>query len=254
MSKKIPFTYLIGWSKLDIWYYGVRYVKDCHPDDLFTTYFTSSKYVHGVIADSGLPDVIQVRHLFKTVKPALVWEQKVLRRLKVLGESKWLNKSIAGSIYYDAEVRQKMADKKLGLKAVKKDGKHIMVAECLVDTYLADGYERGGCFGDRSGKANPSWGKKASVETRKKIGDANRNRIISEETRQIYRERTTKNNPMSMKMGIENHKKAMDKKRRKPTDGITVYDSIQHAAKMVGIPEYTVQYRCSGQRKGWSYA
>jgi hypothetical protein len=253
MSKKIPFTYLIGWSKLDIWYYGVRYAKDCHPKDLFTTYFTSSKYVHAIIADSGLPDVIEVRRLFKTAKPALVWEQKVLRRLKVLNESKWLNKNIAGSIYYDAEVRQKMTDRKLGLKAVKKDGKHMMVAECLVETYLADGYERGGCFGDRSGPKNSNWGNIYSPEMRKKIGLAATGRPVSDKTRQILREQALADNPMTMNIGIENHKKAMNRRRYKVFDGEKLFDSIQHAAKEHNIPTYTVQYRCSGNRNGWHY-
>lgn len=39
------YTYLIGWSEYDIWYYGVRYAKGCNPADLWVKYFTSSKFV-----------------------------------------------------------------------------------------------------------------------------------------------------------------------------------------------------------------
>ena len=39
---RTPYTYLIGWSKLDKWYYGCRYGINCHPDDFWKTYFTSS--------------------------------------------------------------------------------------------------------------------------------------------------------------------------------------------------------------------
>lgn len=46
MSIYIPFTYLIGWSKYDKWYYGVRFAKGCNPDDLWNTYFTSSGILH----------------------------------------------------------------------------------------------------------------------------------------------------------------------------------------------------------------
>lgn len=37
-----PYTYLIGWSKHNIWYYGKRTAKNCHPNDFWVTYFTSS--------------------------------------------------------------------------------------------------------------------------------------------------------------------------------------------------------------------
>jgi hypothetical protein len=39
----ISYTYLIGWSKLDKWYYGVRYASNCNPDELWVKYKTSSK-------------------------------------------------------------------------------------------------------------------------------------------------------------------------------------------------------------------
>lgn len=41
----VPYTYLIGWSKLNKWYYGSRTAKNCHPSELWIKYFTSSKFV-----------------------------------------------------------------------------------------------------------------------------------------------------------------------------------------------------------------
>ena len=42
---RTPYTYLIGWSNLGKWYYGVQYGKGVHPDNLWVTYFTSSSVV-----------------------------------------------------------------------------------------------------------------------------------------------------------------------------------------------------------------
>jgi hypothetical protein len=44
-------------------YVGVRYAKDCHPSDLFVTYFTSSDYVAEYIKEHGMPDIIEVRKI-----------------------------------------------------------------------------------------------------------------------------------------------------------------------------------------------
>ena len=41
----MPYTYLIGWKEKNLWYYGVRYSKDCDTNDLWESYYTSSKYV-----------------------------------------------------------------------------------------------------------------------------------------------------------------------------------------------------------------
>lgn len=94
MTTYIPFTYLIGWSKHNIWYYGVRVKPGTTPADLWTTYFTSSKLVKQIRKDVGEPDVIQVRKTFKTKTGALLWEHKVLRRLNVKKQPLWLNVSV----------------------------------------------------------------------------------------------------------------------------------------------------------------
>lgn len=112
----MPYTYLIGWKSLDTWYYGVRYARGCHPNDFWVSYFTSSKYVKDMISIHGNPDIIEIRKTFDTPKKAKLWEEKVLRRMKVTMISKWLNKSISGGSYVmDDEVRIKIgkASKKM---------------------------------------------------------------------------------------------------------------------------------------------
>jgi hypothetical protein len=77
-------------------YVGVRYAKDCHPSDLFVTYFTSSEYVADYIKEHGMPDIIEVRKTFTGEdrrKKAILHEQRTLKRLKVVGRQDYLNKN-----------------------------------------------------------------------------------------------------------------------------------------------------------------
>lgn len=113
------FTYLIGWTSLNQYYYGVRYSKNAHPDDLWTRYFTSSNVVKDYREKYGEPDVIQVRKTFQTKNEAINWEEKVLKRLKVLKSEKWLNANIRGFKFSSEgsprsnECRKKISSKRL---------------------------------------------------------------------------------------------------------------------------------------------
>lgn len=92
--KRNCYTYRIKWSKNNISYYGVRYAKNCHPNDLWVTYFTSSKFVKIQREKCGEPDTIQIRKTFgDNSKKAKLWEDKVLRRLNVVDKDNWLNKT-----------------------------------------------------------------------------------------------------------------------------------------------------------------
>jgi hypothetical protein len=93
MQNNTPYCYLIGWSNLNIWYYGVRYAKNCHPADLWKTYFTSSETVKQFRIEFGEPDIIEVRKQFENVDSAIKFEHKVLRRMRVVENIKWLNKT-----------------------------------------------------------------------------------------------------------------------------------------------------------------
>ena len=92
------YTYLIGWSKLNKYYYGSRFAKDSKPSDLWFTYFTSSNYVKAFRKEHGEPDIIQIRKTFKSADDTRLWEHKVLRRMKVVRSEKWLNKTDNRSI------------------------------------------------------------------------------------------------------------------------------------------------------------
>lgn len=96
-----PYTYLIGWTAHNKWYYGSQYSQvrlPAHPDNLWKTYFTSSRWVKQMREQYGEPDVVQVRKVFKTADQAIAWERKVLKRCRVTTDVKWLNKIAAPGI------------------------------------------------------------------------------------------------------------------------------------------------------------
>lgn len=107
---KMAYTYLIGWSKTNKWYYGVRYSEKSTDDDLWKTYFTSSVYVREYREKFGEPDVIQIRKIFDDPKMAIKCEDRVIRKLRLFENENFLNKAYSGSIYYDKDVRTKMSE------------------------------------------------------------------------------------------------------------------------------------------------
>jgi len=90
---RTPYTYLIGWSHLDRWYYGVRTAKNCDPKDLWKSYYTSSNHVKLFKVVHGDPDIVEIRKIFDDKEKAKRWEAKFLRKINVINNEKWLNKS-----------------------------------------------------------------------------------------------------------------------------------------------------------------
>lgn len=120
-----PYTYLIGWSKTGMFYYGVRYAKDCDPSDLFISYFTSSKHVKHYINKHGTPDIIQVRKTFNDIQSAINWESKVLNRLNVKERNDFLNHTHNEAIIPKKFNRSKNFEKWLQLPYEKRLSKEI---------------------------------------------------------------------------------------------------------------------------------
>lgn len=121
-----PYTYLIGWSEKNIWYYGVEYKRGCSPENLWVKYFTSSEYVHKFVKEHGNPDIIQVRKTFETPEAAKLWERKVLMKIYASGKwENWLNKSITPNYIpiFDDDIKEKMSIAKIG-NSWNKDRKH----------------------------------------------------------------------------------------------------------------------------------
>lgn len=90
---RLPFTYVLDCPNGKR-YYGVRYAIGCNPEDLWNTYFTSSKTVKALINQYGIDGFkCEIRKVFDSVDNARIWEHKVLRRLRVTTNDNWINKT-----------------------------------------------------------------------------------------------------------------------------------------------------------------
>ena len=123
---KTFYTYLLGWSLQNKFYYGVRYSKKAKPEDLWTTYFTSSRHVKAFAAKYGKPDIIQIRQTFNSKEKAITWESKVLKRMRVIKNDKWLNQTDNRAIVYSRtdETKQKFSRKMKGRNSPFKGKTH----------------------------------------------------------------------------------------------------------------------------------
>lgn len=121
MVQNISYTYLIGWKNRDKWYYGVRYSSKCNPNDLWKKYFTSSKEVKLFRQNYGEPDVVEVRKTFDESIKAKIWEEKVLRRMCVSKNDKWLNirEDTWKNVVMTDDIRNKMSLKAKGKSKTK---------------------------------------------------------------------------------------------------------------------------------------
>jgi hypothetical protein len=94
-----PFIYAIGWTQHDRWYWGIRYAAGCSPSDLWTTYFTSSKYVRAFRDEYGEPDHIEV--LFADTREIVEQaEADAILGWKLHVDERWLNRGACGKAFY----------------------------------------------------------------------------------------------------------------------------------------------------------
>lgn len=143
----IPYTYFLFHKPTGKKYYGARWSKNCHPKDLWQTYFTSSKHVKNLIKEHGKESfVYEVRKTFHSIDECRKWEERVLRKLNVISNESWINKSVNGKF----------------LPYGKQSKEHI---QKRISKIIGSG---NGMFG-RKGSANPFYGKHHSKETLEKL-------------------------------------------------------------------------------------
>jgi hypothetical protein len=97
----IYYTYLLHHIPTNTYYYGVRWAKGCNPEEFWKTYFTSSKTKVPELREQYGDDSFEyeIRKTFDNKEKAIDWENKVLRRMKVLNKpEKWLNRTNNKSI------------------------------------------------------------------------------------------------------------------------------------------------------------
>lgn len=103
-QKTIPYSYRLYNKILNKSYYGIQYRKGCNPNNLWKTYFSSSRIVKKLIEEYGKESFeFEIRKIFKTKEDTLNWENKVLKRLRVETNDNWLNIKITGEKYCSPE-------------------------------------------------------------------------------------------------------------------------------------------------------
>lgn len=116
----MSYTYLIGWSEYDRWYYGKRTANKLSPDhDLWKVYFTSSKYVNHVRNILGEPDVIRVHKTFENNEDANEFEERFLSRVNAVSSPRWINRGNGGRKFFhntslSDENKKKLSESKKG--------------------------------------------------------------------------------------------------------------------------------------------
>ena len=93
MNIYIPFTYIIGWSQHKKFYYGCKFAKGCKPADLWSTYFTSSKYVKEFREQFGEPDIIKIHRTFSNKNACVLFENDFLIKIDAKNNPLFLNES-----------------------------------------------------------------------------------------------------------------------------------------------------------------
>ncbi|MEO2177164.1 MAG: NUMOD3 domain-containing DNA-binding protein [bacterium] len=165
-----PYTYLVKHNPTGTFYYGVQYSKNCHPDNLWKTYFTSSDYVTALIEEHGKDSFsVEVRKTFTSKNKAIKWEKTVLRKLDVAKNDKFINRNAGGLISYHSRCW------------VKKDKSSKLIQSAMLQEYLDGGWIKGRHFSDEhrakiststkkrlQKQGNPMAGKKHSKATRLK--------------------------------------------------------------------------------------
>jgi len=86
-----PYTYLIAWTSLGKFYYGRRTAKNCHPDEFWIKYFTSSKEVKKMRENHGEPDRIEIRKIFDDAEKCKKWEYRFLKKIDAENNINFLN-------------------------------------------------------------------------------------------------------------------------------------------------------------------
>jgi hypothetical protein len=120
--KTIPFSYHLYHRPTKKHYYGVKYESGFSPDDLWVRYFSSSKIVKALISEYGKDSFdITVRKTFETGEQAILWEHRVLTRLKAAQRLDWINRHNGNKKFHWSEphsekTKQKLKSKITGLK------------------------------------------------------------------------------------------------------------------------------------------
>jgi hypothetical protein len=169
--ERTPYTYILEWTKLGKRYIGARWGKGCHPGDLFTGYFTSSKYVHDFVATHGNPDLILIDQICSTPQEAISREEHLLRLYDAQRSDTFLNKSLSGCwSNHDPEILAKISATSRG---------RVVSLETRAKIGAANrGQKRSPAFSEMLSRLHT--GRVVSEEARRNMSIAHKGRIMPE--------------------------------------------------------------------------
>jgi hypothetical protein len=97
VQNPLYYTYIIYHPETNFKYYGCQYGKFAHPDNLWNTYFTSSKKVKELIQQYGKDSFLyEIRQVFDDPKKCRLWEIKVIKRANLVRRNDFLNQRNPG--------------------------------------------------------------------------------------------------------------------------------------------------------------
>ena len=178
MNNIKPYTYLIKFKPTGKYYYGSRVknvkLKRSPEEDLMLEYTTSSKNINALIEEHGIDAFEwQIRKTFDTVEKAILWEQKVLKRCRVLERQDiWLNGNVAGHILATPESCQKISEFHKGKPKSAEHKEKIRVSNLGKKRAPRSEEYKAKMSIAKSGVNNPRYGVVVSEETRKNISEA----------------------------------------------------------------------------------
>jgi hypothetical protein len=173
------YTYLIRHKPTGKVYYGFRSANKVEPHkDLWKHYFTSSHTVQKLIEETGKESFdVEVRRVFENKEQATAWETKVLRRCKVLHDSRWINQNVAGYIIPTEESNKKISDYHKGKPKTAEHKEKIRQGN-LGKKKPPRGEEYRALMSTlKSGVNNPMYGKGCTAERAARIGAANKGKV-----------------------------------------------------------------------------
>lgn len=179
MKDRIPFTYLLYCRPTGQYYYGSRYGKHCHPSQLWTTYYTSSKIIKQLILEYGEDAfVVKITRTFDKKEEAREWEHRFLCKVKASTNPIWLNQHNGDGEFFNKggrklseEHRRKLSE---AFKGIPKPGTSIAMK--------GNNHNKGKKFSDES----------KSKCSKSKIGNQNRVGIKhSDDIKKLISERTS---------------------------------------------------------------
>ena len=189
-----PYTYLIKHRPTGQVYYGVRSANKAEPhEDLWNKYYTSSPGVQRLIEETGKESFdVEVRKVFETKEQAVAWETKVLRRCKVLHDTRWLNQNVAGYIIPTEESNKKISDFHKGKPKSEDHKKKIRDSNIGKKKPPRTDEYRALMSKLKSGENNPMYGKGCTAERAANISAAKKGKPAANKGKPMSEEQKAK--------------------------------------------------------------